>query len=292
MARGRGSKEPARRDSKGFDPEEAAHAKERLEARIRELRELNPSQPEFIEKANMLLETGISTVRDVFGQQSDEAVLFDEAVRDVSGTITRGYFDDHDPFEEARAEREQRELAVRRAIPRLENLIRLVDEKTVAAVRSQMMPIAASTSRRVFVVHGHRAAVKQEVARTLERLELEPIILHEWADEGRTVIEKLEAYTDVAYAVVLMTGDDMGGPKGSDPASYKLRARQNVLVELGVFLAKLGRSRVAILYEPGVEMPSDYSGVLFKPLDVAGAWRWELAKEIKAAGIPVDLNKL
>ena len=142
------------------------------------------------------------------------------------------------------------------------------------------------------VAKRHDEAVKQEVARTLERLELEPIILHEWPDKGRTIIEKLEAYAHVSYAVVLMTPDDVGGPKGADAKTYRPRARQNVLVELGVFLGRLGRSNVTVLYTPEVEMPSDYSGVLYKKLDEAGAWKTELACEIDAAGITVDLNQL
>jgi predicted nucleotide-binding protein len=185
-------------------------------------------------------------------------------------------------------------VAVRRVIPRLESLIRLVDEKTVRTpIRGQMTAVGAPSSRRVFVVHGHDEAVKQAVARTLERLGLEPIILHELPDKGRTIIEKLEASTaDVGYAVVLITPDDMGGPRSAPPESYRQRARQNVLVELGVFLGKLGRSRVTVVYHPDVEMPSDY-GVLFKKWDGAdGAWGFELAKEINAAGIPVDLNRL
>ncbi len=95
---------------------------------------------------------------------------------------------------------------------------------------------------------------------------------------------------DVGFAVIVMTGDDRGGPTGASYETYKPRARQNVLLEMGFFLGSLGRSRVCVLHEPGVEVPSDYSGVLYKPLD--GAWRFELAKEIRAAGIHVDLNKL
>ena len=70
----------------------------------------------------------------------------------------------------------------------------------------------------------------------------------------------------------------------------KARARQNVVFELGYFIGRLGRNRVCALYAEGVEIPSDYSGVVYTKLDASGAWRLELAKELKAAGLPVDMN--
>ena len=149
-----------------------------------------------------------------------------------------------------------------------------------------------SASRKVFVVHGHDETVRETCARFLEKLSLEPIILHEKPNAGRTIIEKFHDYADVGFAVILLTGDDKGAPKKADASSLNLRARQNVILELGFFIAKLGRSKVCALYENGVELPSDYSGVLFVPLDSSGAWRFQLGREIKASGIEVDLNKV
>lgn len=149
-----------------------------------------------------------------------------------------------------------------------------------------------TSSDKVFVVHGHDNAAKESVARLIGQLELEPIILHEKPNKGRTIIEKFVDYTDVGFAVVILTGDDRGGEKSESVDSYQDRARQNVILELGFFLGKLGRDRVCALYQDGVEIPSDYDGVLFVPLDGAGAWRYQLAKEMKAAGLDVDLNKL
>lgn len=146
-------------------------------------------------------------------------------------------------------------------------------------------------SRSVFIVHGHDDGTKQTVARFLEHLDLSPIILHEQADEGRTVIEKFADHSDVAYAVVLLTADDRGGTKDTPYNEQRYRARQNVILELGYFLAKLGRKGVRALCQEGIEVPSDYGGVLFTPLDKDGAWRLSLAKEMKAAGIEIDLNK-
>lgn len=145
--------------------------------------------------------------------------------------------------------------------------------------------------RRVFVVHGHDDGVKESVARYLAKLDLEPVILHELPNQGRTVIEKFEVHSGVAFAVVLLTPDDIGHAVGK-PEEAKHRARQNVVLELGFFISALGRDRVCVLYKGGVEIPSDYTGVLYHSLDDAGAWRFLLAKEMKACGIDVDLNKV
>lgn len=149
---------------------------------------------------------------------------------------------------------------------------------------------AKPSSRRVFVVHGHDDGTKETVARFLGKLDLEPVILHEQPNRGRTVIEKFEDYTDVAFAVVLFTPDDIGHAAGKE-AEAKPRARQNVVLELGFFIAALGRSHVCVLYKGGAEIPSDYSGVLYEELDSKGMWRYRLAAEMKACGIDVDLNK-
>ena len=143
----------------------------------------------------------------------------------------------------------------------------------------------------VFVVHGHGEAFKQQVARFLNAVtDLEPVILHEQANSGRTIIEKFEAQAGrAAFAVVLLTADDDGGVRGT--GERRPRARQNVVFELGFFIGALGRSRVAVLHEDGVELPSDMSGVLYTPLDAAGAWKLALAKELQAAGLSVDLNR-
>ena len=149
----------------------------------------------------------------------------------------------------------------------------------------------ATDTRRVFLVHGHDEAAREKVARFLEKLEFEVIILHEQPNMGRTIIEKFSDYSDVAYAVVLLTPDDIGGAKGTNTNQLAARARPNVLFELGYFIGKLGRDRVCALHETGVEILSDYSGVLYVTLDVTNAWRLYLAKEMKAAGLPVDMNK-
>lgn len=143
----------------------------------------------------------------------------------------------------------------------------------------------------VFVVHGHDHAAKETVARYLEsKLGLRAIILHEQANRNRTVIEKLEKHSDVQFAVVILTPDDWGCPK-DDAKLAKPRARQNVIFELGYFIGKLGRDKVCALYTGDVEWPSDYHGVLYLSLDQE-SWRTDLAREIKAAGLQIDLNNV
>lgn len=143
---------------------------------------------------------------------------------------------------------------------------------------------------RVFVVHGHDEAGRESVARFLERLGLAAVILHEQPNRGDTLIEKLERNGDVSFAVVLLTPDDEGRARGaSSPLAG--RARQNVLLELGYFVGKLGRGNVCALHKEGIELPSDWDGVAWVNMDARGAWRFELARELKHAGFTVDLNE-
>ena len=110
---------------------------------------------------------------------------------------------------------------------------------------------------KIFIVHGHDGYTKLQVAEFVERITGErPAILHEQADSGRTVIEKFEEHaSEAGFAIVLLTADDEGKAKGA--TQLNLRARQNVVLEFGYFMAKLGRGRVVALHEAGVELPSD-----------------------------------
>ena len=145
------------------------------------------------------------------------------------------------------------------------------------------------SSREVFVVHGRDEATKQTVARFLEKLKLTPVILHEQPSMGKTILEKLETHSLMGYAIVLLTPDDVGA-LASEPSSLKARARQNVVFETGYFMALLGRSNVCALVGEGVEHPSDMSGLVYISLESHGAWKLELAKELKAAKFDIDMN--
>lgn len=145
--------------------------------------------------------------------------------------------------------------------------------------------------KKIFVVHGRDEQIKETVARFIEKLELEAVILHEQPSGGKTIIEKFEKYSDVQFAVILLTPDDFGGSKENTKAISN-RARQNVIFELGFFIGKYGRDRVCALVKDKIEYPSDYTGVIYIGIDSKGAWKMELAKEMKQAGLEVDLNKV
>jgi predicted nucleotide-binding protein len=162
-----------------------------------------------------------------------------------------------------------------------------------ATAPSKEQPPATSCARsnRVFVVHGHDVAAKECVARFVDKLSLTSVILHEQPNLGQTLIEKFEAFSDVGFAVVLLTPDDIAHAVGA-PKVKRKRARQNVVLELGYFLGRLGRNRVCALYVDDVEVPSDYQGVAYIKLDEEGAWRTKLAQEFVQAGMPIDLKGL
>ncbi len=148
-------------------------------------------------------------------------------------------------------------------------------------------------SNRVFVVHGHDGEMKQAVARTLERVGLGAVILHEKPNRGQTIIEKIERFADVDFAVVLMSPDDTGYSSEAGLDAAKPRARQNVILELGYFAGKLGRENVVALHRGNIEFPSDYDGVLYTPYDSdSGTWRGELVAELKDSGYSVSADNL
>jgi Predicted nucleotide-binding protein containing TIR-like domain len=147
------------------------------------------------------------------------------------------------------------------------------------------------TSNKVFIVHGHDEGALHGLARFLEKLNLEVIILKEQPNQGRTIIEKYEASADeVAFAVVLLTPDDFGS--AVNEAGQTQRARQNVIFELGYFAGKLGRGRVCLLRKGNVEIPSDLFGVVYTEMDNAEGWKAALVKELKAAKLDFDANRI
>lgn len=150
---------------------------------------------------------------------------------------------------------------------------------------------AASTTAPIFLVHGHDHRLLHEVARVLERATgREVIVLHEQASRGRTVLEKFEDHAQLAsFAVVLLTADDVGGAVGRQT---KPRGRQNVVFELGFFFGKLGRARVCVLLEEGVEQPSDIAGLVYIAADASGSWKYRLSRELEAAGIQVAFDRI
>lgn len=153
-----------------------------------------------------------------------------------------------------------------------------MDEEAVVA--QERMPNV--NTRKVFIVHGHDAALKLSVARLMEKVGIEPIILSEQPNCGSTIIEKIEKNSDVGAAICLFTADDecKDGTK---------RARQNVVLETGYFWGRLGRDKMVILADKGVELPSDMQGVVYT--DTAN-WQFSVCKELKQMGYDIDLNYL
>lgn len=172
----------------------------------------------------------------------------------------------------------------------LESMIYEIKEYWEDDQRAPVQSSESHSSNRVFVVHGRDNGAKDAVARFITKLELEPVVLHEQANQGRTIIEKFEQYSDVCFAVVLLTPDDICR-YADDSEDSQLRARQNVILELGFFLGKLGRNRTCALRKDDVEIPSDYDGILYIDMDSQGAWETKLVRELKGAGIEVDANR-
>lgn len=182
---------------------------------------------------------------------------------------------------------------IKQKIDKLENIIERLSIIPCEKQEILKMPPQnnSSISNKIFIVHGHDSAIKEATARTLTKLGLTPIILHEQADGGKTIIEKFEENSsEVGFAVILLTADDDG--KAKKETDYKSRARQNVVFEMGYFIGKLGRNRVFLLLAEGVEKPGDLDGIVYTPIDVHDSWKFRLVKELKTCGYNVSADKL
>lgn len=270
---------------KQFTRGEIDRAIAKLRRRVDDVTALDPRQVRYDDAKIDNVERNIrETVREIFGTNSPE---FNDH---GDHRIWHGGYNylDEDPQKQ-----EKFAAGIPQTVTVLEGLISRLDEKREDLPPDEAPPVARIAplvgTRQVFVVHGHDEASKEAVARFLVKLHLEPIILHEQPNQGRTVIEKFEGHAEVDFAVVLLTPDDVGHSVGS-PDDVKPRARQNVLFELGYFVGRLGRARVCALHKGNVEILSDYDGVIYVSMDDPQGWRLLLAREIKAAGINVDLN--
>lgn len=180
------------------------------------------------------------------------------------------------------------------------NLIVLIQERDHYGNESDLISDTKTriyNNEKVFIVHGRDDSKKLEVEKLIYKIGLTPIILSDQSNKGQTIIEKFENHTEqVDFAVILLTGDDEGAlnRKYSEKGDTRLqpRARQNVIFELGYFTALLGRERVCVLFESGVEIPSDYQGVGWHLYDNNKGWQNSLIKEMKAVGFKFDANRL
>jgi predicted nucleotide-binding protein len=277
---------------------------EALQRRIKEVEQFDPTtvRKRYSDLNVQALETAIDeTLSDIFGNGSDDYQRYRQAASFDNGPLSMntdfgGYINQPAEAQHYAAEGKERSLTLlKQAVKRLTEEIDAAQRSGVVVTRTgpaQEAPAAvAAVSRRIFIVHGRDGEMREAVARFIGEIGFEPVILHEQANGGRTVIEKFEAHSEPArFAVVLLSGEDEGRLKGTD--NLAPRARQNVILELGYFVGKLTRARVCALKRGDLEVPSDIVGVVFEPYDDAGAWKQIIARELQAAGYVIDWNKV
>jgi predicted nucleotide-binding protein len=168
--------------------------------------------------------------------------------------------------------------------------------KTGHAAPAPQAAVATGPDKRVFIVYGHDTNSREGLELLLHKMGLEPIVLANLPAAGDTIIEKLEHYLkehgNVGFACALLTPDDEGHKAGK-PEEKKYRARQNVILELGMILAKLGRGRVVILTKESVEHPSDIAGLIYRSFkERVDEVKGMLFKDLEAAGYHPDTKGL
>jgi predicted nucleotide-binding protein len=211
----------------------------------------------FIQRSDILIESKDRVKRSMSNGGIEEYEVIEPGFHEGLGSIKAGY-----------------QMVVKKV--QLEQVI------DIHNVKEQIL------NNKVFIVHGHDDLAKVTIARFLEQVGLEAIILHEQASSSQTIIEKIESHSDVGYAIVLYTPCDTGAKIGGELTP---RGRQNVVFEHGYFIGKLGRSKVTALVKGHVETPNDISGVVYIDLDDRGAWKMDVAKELGNAGFSINLSK-
>lgn len=171
------------------------------------------------------------------------------------------------------------------------DLIKQAKEKEELLKEKEIDGTSISRSdNRVFIVHGHDNEMKIDVARFIDKIGLESIILHEQASKGQTIIDKIDEYTNVSYGIVLYSPCDLG--KAKNDTELKERARQNVVFEHGYLIGKLGKNKVIALNKGDIETPSDIGGVVYIPYNTHEGWKISIIKELKENNFEIDYNKI
>lgn len=269
---------------------------DRLNKRINELEAFDPQtiQKRFSPEVLALQNAIADTLSVAFGDGTPEYRRYSSAKRLDDGTATIQFVPAFGGMpEDAQRARQYFIEGKGRSVVLLRQAIRTLEEE-IAEEEQSAQPLGKQlvpelSTRKVFVVHGHDEGAREAVARFLEQIGFEPIILHEQANQGRTVIEKVEVHGNVGFAVVLLTPDDEGCQKGG---TLQPRARQNVLIELGYFVGRLGREHVCALKRGDVEIPSDFGGVVYETFDASGGWKQALGRELRAIGYEIDWNRV
>ncbi len=175
-----------------------------------------------------------------------------------------------------------------------EKFLTPTDKKSVASGLSSTVGASVNMRRRIFVIHGSDEDMKQATIGALGKLGLAPVLMREQPSQGRKIVEKFADYTDVSFAVVLLSPDDFTYAKNDQPAKRKLRPAQDVVFELGFFLGRLGKDHVLVFYREfeNFEVPTDFEGVRFTAFDDRDSWKLSLIRELTACGYSVDANRL
>jgi predicted nucleotide-binding protein len=280
-------KPTASKASKSLTRPEKLSAITRLEARIKELRDLPVANLNRGDDPPVMdLEGRIrSTLAIIYGQDSAEYDRLQTAAQ-LDATSYMVVFDGRPtPPQEVQ---QGVDRGRHRAISALQGEVdALREDLQFAALEaaenaSTVSRSSAPPSNEIFIVHGRDDAAKIEVARLVERAGLEAVILHEQANGGRTIIQKFEDHGSAAgFAIVIMTPDDVGG---LDKDSLQPRARQNVIGEMFWFAGRLGRERVCALKRGAIEVPTDFAGVGYVDMDSSGAWKKDVLRELEHAG--------
>ncbi len=217
------------------------------EAKEFEKRNITSSDPDFKSWNNSLLRF----VEKKYGKNSKTYDDFSKRTYSLSF-----FFGDTPESEHINAYKDDMSITRRDLEKLLEEEKMFNDELNVSDIKKN------NKSKKVFIVHGRDDSKKYEVKGFLHELGLEPIILHQQVNGGKTIIEKIEKNSDdIACAIVLFTPDDIGKLKDSDE-ELRTRARQNVIFEAGYFMGKIGRNRTIIL--SGVEEKmTDIDGIVY-----------------------------
>ena len=262
----------------------------------------------FIKPLYQLDKTDLSEIKEevILPYLKEEQFIFDGYVLDKM-KIKRILIKESDCSSKEYAKRKQEELSpnvimaiLPRDIVESNDYTRNITNRILMECKSQIqedtsepeaptpnITQAPMDTSQVFIVHGHDKLARLEVANFIKSLGLKDIVLNEQASSGKTIIEKIEEYTNVGFGIVLYTPCDLGASQEKKD-ELKPRARQNVVFEHGYLIGKIGRENVCALVKGDIETPTDISGVVYIPMDEGGGWKLAVAKEMKKRGYNVD----
>jgi predicted nucleotide-binding protein len=284
-----------REEKQSSEPWSADELREKiaeLQTRVEDLRsfDVKTVQERYDKRVKMLSDEINGTIAEIYGQNTPKYWQNAIASLDNLPTVIGGA---RYPIDKVR---EVYQMGIDEAMTKLASLVeslegKLKDLEGEPAVEKQPgTSEATSDNRRVFVVHGHDDGAKEAVTRFLAKLDMKPEVLHERPDEGTTVLDKLGVRAPNDFAVFMLTADDIrqSSPQQNEEKDVMPR---NAMFDLGFFLGSLGRERVVVLRKGNGVSPFDYYGVRNISLDDGALWELLLARDMKRAGLAIDMNK-